>query len=278
MVINFIEYTEPLTEKERKLLRPYIMYLLNYAFGRVNAKKSNYIVKHLKEYNSAFGLDVGSIDGVLVGKMSHDLRASMQIPNLVATSDGYFIANKQESIEVDNCIESLRQRARSINYAADIMEAGIEAGLQKYTSGYVTEDDIEIKFFYDSEEEKKVVGILNEFKYFDTNNNRIKDRISAYRNHVRSKHPKKRLTRDELSRLTNKEFSENMIILHDANLYKRCSVEIVIRVRDMMDSIEAMFIAAPKPNTTVANRINEIIHQANDIMDVCNKCISNRKT
>jgi len=275
MLLNFAEYTEPLTEKEKKLIVPYVTYLLNYAYGKKNAKKAYYIAKHLREHDALHNLGVGTIDNVLIGKMTHTLRASQQVPNLIGTSDGYFIANHNEIKEVNNGIESLRQRARSINFAADMMEAGMEAGLSKH-SGNGLLKDIQLKLSFETKEEAIIVGILEEFRYFDLNNKRIRNRISAYAQHIRSHHPKKRLTRNELSKLAYDEFTANMNALFDDKIYKQCSAEIVTRVKAIVEGIKHTFECAPKPNQKVEEKIYKIINRALQIIHICNQNLTNR--
>lgn len=60
------------------------------------------------------------ITGIRVRKIIHYIRVQGLIPFLVSTSNGYYSAAKSEDREViEAFIESLRQRARSINEIAD---------------------------------------------------------------------------------------------------------------------------------------------------------------
>ena len=94
MVLNFENYTQPLTNKERSMIPWYVHYLMKNCYGEENAKKSYEIISQLRVYNSNFNLGVDKIDGAFIGKMTNILRVSGTVPNLSATENGYFIVGR----------------------------------------------------------------------------------------------------------------------------------------------------------------------------------------
>lgn len=126
MVINFEEFTEPLTDREKELIPYFYNFFVGECVGIKNIKISDHLITWIKKILFSNGIDNTGIDRVLLGKIVHILRVEKLIPNLIATSKGYYVAT--EDAEILNGIESMRQRANSINAAADGMEAGFREG------------------------------------------------------------------------------------------------------------------------------------------------------
>ena len=105
MITNFEEITKELTEEEKQLVTKLDDILSN----RKMPIKSDEIVLLIKEHYPKF-------NEVKLRKLSNYIRTNGILP-LMATSNGYFLAVSQE--EVRREIKSLRERANSINSAAN---------------------------------------------------------------------------------------------------------------------------------------------------------------
>jgi len=104
MIKNFENETQPLTDYEINTLLPLIIRGLETKKGRVNAVTNKYIVSVLKgNYN---------LNEVRVRKIINHIRTNDLIPGLIATSEGYFIAETEaELLEYE---ESLKGREDAI--------------------------------------------------------------------------------------------------------------------------------------------------------------------
>lgn len=104
MIKGFSEQTEPLTDYEQNTLLPVIMRGLRPRIGRESAVTNRYIVSQLKPtYN---------VTEARVRKIINHIRTSDLIPGLIATSDGYFIAETEQ--ELRDYEESLLGRELAI--------------------------------------------------------------------------------------------------------------------------------------------------------------------
>ncbi len=104
MIKGFKEQTEPLTDYEQNTLLPVIMRGLRHWIGKESAVINRYIVSQLQPtYN---------ITEARVRKIINHIRTNDLIPGLIATSDGYFIAETEQ--ELRDYEESLLGRELAI--------------------------------------------------------------------------------------------------------------------------------------------------------------------
>lgn len=104
MINGFIEQTEPLSEYEQDTLLPIIIRGLRARVGKENAVINRYIVSQLKpKYN---------VNEARVRKIINHIRTADLIPGLIATSEGYFIAETEQ--ELRDYEESLLGRELAI--------------------------------------------------------------------------------------------------------------------------------------------------------------------
>lgn len=104
MIKGFSEQTEPLTDYEQNTLLPVIMRGLRPRIGKESAVTNRYIVSQLKPtYN---------VTEARVRKIINHIRTADLIPGLIATSDGYFIAETEK--ELRDYEESLLGRELAI--------------------------------------------------------------------------------------------------------------------------------------------------------------------
>lgn len=105
MIKGFEKETAELNDYERNHLLPLVVEKLSTAIGKSNAVKSGTLVYEIK-------LKGSKNDSARIRKVVHEIRAKGLIKNLMATSNGYYIATSKKDIEV--YIQSLRQREDSI--------------------------------------------------------------------------------------------------------------------------------------------------------------------
>lgn len=106
MIKNFTEETEPLTEYEEKQLMPPIVRGLMTKRGKNNAVTNNAIVDGLRR-----NLNL-SITSARVRKIINHIRINDIVPCLIATSNGYYIADTEA--ELREYEESLLGRESAI--------------------------------------------------------------------------------------------------------------------------------------------------------------------
>lgn len=106
MIKNFTEETEPLTEYEEKQLMPPIVRGLMTKRGKNNAVTNNAIVDGLR-----CNLNL-SITSARVRKIINHIRINDIVPCLIATSNGYYIADTEA--ELREYEESLLGRESAI--------------------------------------------------------------------------------------------------------------------------------------------------------------------
>lgn len=104
MIKGFQQQTEPLTEYEEQILLPVVIRSLRERVGKESAVTNRHIIsQHIPGYN---------INETRVRKIINHIRTNDLIPGLIATSDGYFIAEtEQELLEYE---ESLLGRELAI--------------------------------------------------------------------------------------------------------------------------------------------------------------------
>jgi len=105
MIKSFEKETAELNDYEKNHLLPIVVEKLSLAVGKSNSIKSHYIVDEIK-------IRGFKVDSARIRKVVHEIRAKGLIKNLMATSNGYYIATSKKDIEV--YIQSLRQREDSI--------------------------------------------------------------------------------------------------------------------------------------------------------------------
>lgn len=104
MIKGFSEQTEQLNEYEQDTLLPIIIRGLRARIGKESAVINRYIVSQLKPtYN---------VSEARVRKIINHIRTADLIPGLIATSDGYFIAETEQ--ELRDYEESLLGRELAI--------------------------------------------------------------------------------------------------------------------------------------------------------------------
>lgn len=124
MINGFPEETKELTHEEFKI-SGYVVKGLRTKTGKKNAITSKKMIAGLKEI-----CDI-EVDGPRLRKIINYIRTQGIITNLVATSSGYYIEERQE--EIDTYVESLYQRAEAIIAVAKSYKSTIND--QKFYGG-----------------------------------------------------------------------------------------------------------------------------------------------
>lgn len=119
MITNFEEITCPLTEEEKKLVRPLIRGFASHT--RANPIKARTILLQMKTYCAQKGLQKLTLPRLM--KITNFIRAASILP-LIATSKGYYVSRDPE--EIRKQIDSLNERADSIKVAANGMKKFLE--------------------------------------------------------------------------------------------------------------------------------------------------------
>lgn len=114
MINGFQEHTDELNGEEKQFFLPIIVRGLSGKIGKANAVTNKQITTGFKNRYSK------DLKPSRLRKIIHHIRTRGLVKNLVATSNGYYVAQNQRELEV--YIESLRQRANSIIYVADALE------------------------------------------------------------------------------------------------------------------------------------------------------------
>lgn len=113
MIKNFEGYTYELSKTEKAEIYPLIVNMLNARIGEHNAITGEQIREVLisEGYNTTPSR---------IRKMIHEIRVSSDIKNLIASSQGYYIAESYS--ELSNYISSLESRGRSILKVANALQ------------------------------------------------------------------------------------------------------------------------------------------------------------
>ena len=114
MITGFEKYTDELNEYESSKILPLIISGMETKKGKDLAITNKMICKLLKlpPYNC-------KITEARVRKIVAHIRINGLVPNLIATSKGYYIAETEQ--EMDNYIESLDQRINAITVVRDAL-------------------------------------------------------------------------------------------------------------------------------------------------------------
>lgn len=115
MIRNFEEITANLTEYETNVLVPTLVKGLENKVGSQNAISNKRICKCLSDKG------YGKVTEARVRKCINHIRLKGLVRNLIANSNGYYVATSTE--EAHNWSESARERARAIWAVADAVEA-----------------------------------------------------------------------------------------------------------------------------------------------------------
>ena len=118
MITNFEEITKELSGCEKLLLEP--LTEIYESASKENPIKTDKIVRMLKAQHP-------KITGVRLRKLNNFIRCNRILP-LIGTSNGYYLSNDQDEIERE--IKSLRERANSINDAADGLTSFLNSQLK----------------------------------------------------------------------------------------------------------------------------------------------------
>lgn len=105
MINNFEEFTDELNDYERTTLLPVMVKCFKKHVGEENAIKSHQIKSKMEEH----GYDISD---ARIRKIVHAIRQHSLVPCLVATSKGYFVADKVS--QVSDFIDSLQGREYAI--------------------------------------------------------------------------------------------------------------------------------------------------------------------
>lgn len=105
MIRNFEEFTDELNDYERTTLLPVMVACFKKHVGEENAIKSHQIKSKMEEHGY-------EISDARIRKIVHTIRQHSLVSCLVATSKGYFVADKVS--QVSDFIDSLQGREVAI--------------------------------------------------------------------------------------------------------------------------------------------------------------------
>ena len=105
MIKGFSNETSPLNDYELRVLLPVILAGLKDKQGKRNAVTNGYIIGRLKKQGYR-------IDAPRLRKVINHIRTNDLIPGLIATSEGYFLAEDEQ--ELMDYEDSLRGREEAI--------------------------------------------------------------------------------------------------------------------------------------------------------------------
>jgi hypothetical protein len=110
MIKNFENETQPLTDYETNVLLPVLIRGLEVKKGHATVVTNKYIVSTLKgSYN---------LNEARVRKIINHIRTNDIIPGLIATSDGYFIAETEaELLEYEESLKGREDAIRAVRLA-----------------------------------------------------------------------------------------------------------------------------------------------------------------
>lgn len=113
MINGFETQTAELNDYEEKTLLPLMVKGLKSKIGKSRAITSSQMINGLKTKGH-------KVDSSRIRKIIHHIRITGLVECLMATSKGYYISNDKK--EIDNYIESLIQRAESIQRIANQLQ------------------------------------------------------------------------------------------------------------------------------------------------------------
>lgn len=118
MLKGFEEQTEPLNEYEERVLLPVVIIGLTNKVGKENAVTNSYVCRKMKGNGY-------QISESRLRKIINHIRVRGLVVGLIATSDGYYIAESRE--QISDYIESLRGRENAIKAVRLAIENQMEA-------------------------------------------------------------------------------------------------------------------------------------------------------
>ena len=109
MITGFEELTEPLTEKEETVFLPPILQGLRAKIGREMAVTNKAIIHGLRVNRGI------KISEARVRKIINHIRCNDLVPCLIATSEGYYIAQtEQELLDYEESLEGREDAIREV--------------------------------------------------------------------------------------------------------------------------------------------------------------------
>ena len=109
MITGFEELTEPLTEKEETVFLPPIVQGLRAKIGREMAVTNKSIIQGLRVNRGI------KISEARVRKIINHIRCNDLVPCLIATSEGYYIAQtEQELLDYEESLEGREDAIREV--------------------------------------------------------------------------------------------------------------------------------------------------------------------
>ena len=105
MLNGFTDQTQPLTEYETNTLLPVVIQGLMSKVGKINAVTNNHICQRLR-------LKGFRATEPRIRKVINHIRTNGMVIGLIATSDGYYIA--ESKYEIDDYLQSIKGRENAI--------------------------------------------------------------------------------------------------------------------------------------------------------------------
>lgn len=117
MIKGFSEQTKPLTPYENDVILPLIIQGLHSKVGKDKAITNQHICSVLKKLGY-------KLDNARLRKIINHIRVNGMVIGLVATSEGYYIAESKSELEV--YLESLKGRENAIRVVRQSLEKQID--------------------------------------------------------------------------------------------------------------------------------------------------------
>lgn len=109
MITGFEEQTKPLTDNEREVFLPLIIEGIRVRHGKENAITNKEIVSRLRERRGV------KMSEARVRKIVNHIRCNDLVPCLIATSDGYYIAEtEQELLDYEESLAGREDAIREV--------------------------------------------------------------------------------------------------------------------------------------------------------------------
>lgn len=111
MIKGFSNETSPLNDYELRVLLPVILAGLKDKQGKRNAVTNGYIIGRLKQQGYR-------IEAARLRKVINHIRTNDLIPGLIATSEGYFLAeNEQELMDYEDSLRGREEAIKAVRLA-----------------------------------------------------------------------------------------------------------------------------------------------------------------
>lgn len=113
MIKGFSNETSPLNDYELRVLLPVILAGLKDKQGKRNAVTNGYIIGRLKQ-------QCYRIDAPRLRKVINHIRTNDLIPGLIATSEGYFLAeDEQELMDYEDSLRGREEAIKAVRLAIE---------------------------------------------------------------------------------------------------------------------------------------------------------------